>query len=255
MDQAILSFVLGNVVGFSLGLLGGGGSILTVPLLVYVIGQDVHTATGTSLAIVGISAMIGAIAHARRGRVRIKSGLAFGLTSMIGAIPGVWGNRFLSGRMLLLLFSFLMIAVGINMLRKKGSIPQSERSAVSPEDKPKKKWVRLSVFGLAIGFLTGFFGVGGGFLIVPALLLGVHLPMHQAIGTSLVVITMASVAGFFGQFQFGKMDLPVVAFFALGGAFGALMGTRLAGKVPERPLQTTFGWFIILVAFYIILRH
>jgi uncharacterized protein len=100
MGQAVLSFILGNVIGFSLGLLGGGGSILTVPLLVYVIGQDIHTATGTSLAIVGISAMIGAFAHARSRRVEIRSGLAFGFTSMIGAVPGVWVNHFLSGRLL-----------------------------------------------------------------------------------------------------------------------------------------------------------
>jgi uncharacterized protein len=255
MGQAVLSFILGNVIGFSLGLLGGGGSILTVPVLVYVIGQDVHTATGTSLAIVGISAMIGAIAHARRGGVKVKSGLAFGLTSMIGAVPGVWGNRFLSGRLLLLLFSFLMIAVGINMLRRKNSTPQAEISEVFPEDEQGKKWFKVSVLGLAIGFLTGFFGVGGGFLIVPALVLGIHLPMHLAIGTSLLIIAMASLAGFLGQLRLERIDFPIVAFFTLGGGLGALIGTRLAGKIPERQLRTAFGWFIILVAFYIILKH
>ena len=255
MGQAILSLVLGGVIGFSLGLLGGGGSILTVPVLVYVIGQDAHTATGTSLAIVGISAMIGAIAHARRGKVKAKSGLAFGFTSMIGAMPGVWVNRFLSGRMLLLLFSLLMIVVGINMLRRKSAAPQPEISGILPENEPGKKWVKLSAFGLAIGFLTGFFGVGGGFLIVPALVLGVHLPMHQAIGTSLVVITMASFAGFLGQYRLGRVDFPIVVFFSIGGALGALIGTQLSGKIPERLLRTAFGWFIILVAYYMILRN
>lgn len=254
MGQTILSFILGNVIGFSLGLLGGGGSILTVPALVYLVGQDIHTATGTSLAIVGMSAMIGALAHARRGKVKASIGLAFGLASMIGAVPGVWTNRFLPGRMLLLLFSVLMIAVGIHMLRGKSAM-KSEISRVFPEDGPKKKWLRLSSLGLGVGFLTGFFGVGGGFLIVPALVLGAHLPMHQAVGTSLLVITMASFAGFLGHLRFGRVDFAMVAFFTIGGSIGALIGTQLAGKIPERQLRTVFGWFIILVALYIILRH
>jgi len=119
MNQAILSLIFGGLIGFSLGLLGGGGSILTVPILVYVIGQDVHAAIGTSLAIVGGSALLGAFAHSRKGDVRIKSGLAFGLMSMIGAIPGVWLNRLAAGKVILLLFAFLMIAVAMEMLRKK----------------------------------------------------------------------------------------------------------------------------------------
>jgi len=115
MSQVILSLVFGSFIGFSLGLLGGGGAILTVPILVYVIGQDVHAATGTSLAIVGASALLGALAHSRSGDVRIKSGLAFGLMSIIGAIPGVWLNRLVVGKAILILFGFLMLAVAMDM--------------------------------------------------------------------------------------------------------------------------------------------
>jgi uncharacterized protein len=165
------------------------------------------------------------------------------------------GEPFLIGQTAFLLFGFLMVAVGIHMLLKKRPTSRGEILGVFPGNAPKKKWVELSAFGLGIGFLTGFFGVGGGFLIVPALVLGIHLPMHQAIGTSLVVITMASLAGFLGQLRFGRIDLSVVTFFTLGGGLGALIGTRLAGRISERLLRTTFGGFIILVGLYIILRY
>ena len=255
MSQAILSLVFGGLIGFSLGLLGGGGSILTVPILVYLIGQDVHAATGTSLAIVGASALLGALAHSRRGNVRMKSGLIFGLMSMIGAIPGVWLNRLVAGKVILILFGFLMIAVAISMLHKKIAHPEAKAARMPCEAYTPKDWFRLLLMGLVVGFLTGFFGVGGGFLIVPALVLVGNFPTHQAVGTSLLVIAMASVSGFLGHLSFGAVDLGIVGLFVLGGLPGVLSGTALAGKMPERKLAKSFGWFIILVALYLIYEN
>jgi len=143
MSQAILSLLFGGLIGFSLGLLGGGGSILTVPILVYLIGQDVHAATGTSLAIVGASALFGALANSRSGNVRMKSGFIFGLMSMIGAIPGVWLNRIVAGKVILILFGFLMIAVAISMLHKKIAHPEAKAAAIPCEPYTPKDWFRL----------------------------------------------------------------------------------------------------------------
>jgi uncharacterized membrane protein YfcA len=251
MSQIILSLIFGALIGFSLGLLGGGGSILTVPILVYVIGQDVHAATGTSLAIVGGSALVGALAHSRKGDVRIKSGLAFGLMSMIGALPGVWLNRLVAGKTILLLFAFIMIVVAMEMLRKKVAQRQIQTAGVSSEAYTRKDWLRLLALGLAVGLLTGFFGVGGGFLIVPALVLVGNLSTHQAVGTSLLVIAMASVSGFLGHLSFGNVNITIVGLFVLGGLGGVLSGTALAGRVPEQKLAKAFGWFTILVALYL----
>ena len=255
MSQTILSLVFGGLIGFSLGLLGGGGSILTVPILVYVIGQDVHAATGTSLAIVGASALLGALAHRRRGNVRMKSGLIFGLMSMIGAIPGVWLNHIIAGKVILILFGFLMIAVAISMLHKKIAHPEPKAAGMPCEAYTPKDWFRLLLMGLVVGVLTGFFGVGGGFLIVPALVLVGNFPTHQAVGTSLLVIAMASVSGFLGHLSLGAVDLGIVGLFVLGGLPAVLFGTALAGKMPERKLAKAFGWFIILVALYLVYEN
>ena len=255
MSQAILSLVFGGLIGFSLGLLGGGGSILTVPILVYVIGQDVHAATGTSLAIVGASALLGALAHRRRGNVRMKSGLIFGLMSMTSAIPGVWLNSLVEGKVILILFGLLMIAVAIGMLHKKIGHPEPKAAGMPCEAYTPKDWFRLLLIGSVVGVLTGFFGVGGGFLIVPALALVGNFPIYQAVGTSLLVIAMASVSGFLGHLSLGAVDLGIVGLFVLGGLPGVLSGTALAGKMPERKLAKSFGWFIILVALYLIYKN
>ncbi len=255
MGQIVLSIVLGSLIGFSLGLLGGGGSILTVPILVYIIGEDVHSATGTSLAIVSVSALIGAIAHVRSGNVQIKSGLIFGAASMIGTIPGVWLNRLVAGKVILLFFGLLMIVLGVGMLRNK-TTHQSFSSAGAPfEVFAWKRLIGFLALGFAVGLLTGFFGVGGGFLIVPALVLAGHLPTHKAVGTSLLVIVMTSVSGFLGHLRFGAVDIKIVELFALGSLAGVLSGTALAGRMSGQKLSKAFGWFIIIVALYLIYKN
>jgi uncharacterized membrane protein YfcA len=255
MGQPLLCLVFGSLIGFTLGLLGGGGSILTVPILVYLIGQDVHAATGTSLAIVGTGALLGAIAHAHKGNVRLKCGMAFGTISMVAAQPGVWLNRLVAGRLLLLLFGCLMLVVGIRMVRRKGPgrPPDGAGGRLGPY--APAEWARLLGLGGVVGLLTGFFGIGGGFLIVPALVLVGRFPIHHAVGTSLLVIAMTSASGLLGHLRFGTVDLGIVKVFVLGGAAGILSGTAIAGLMPERALARAFGWFIILLALYVVYRN
>ncbi len=255
MNHAVLYVTFGALIGFSLGLLGGGGSILTVPILVYVIGQDVHSATGTSLAIVGGSAVAGTLAHLRRGDVRIRSGLVFGLASMTGALPGAWLNRLVEGRLILLLFACLMIAAAVQMLRKRSAPGRRPVENASRDRDAGRPWRLLVGLGWIVGLLTGFFGVGGGFLIVPALVLGGKFPTHQAVGTSLLVIAMASAAGFAGHVGLGTVDLDTVGTFVLGGLAGALLGTGLSSRVSEQKLTAAFAWFTIAVALYLVYRN
>jgi uncharacterized membrane protein YfcA len=249
--QVFLSLIFGGLIGLLLGLLGGGGSILTVPVLVYIIGQDVHTATGTSLAIVGSSALLGAFFYSRRGELRLKSGIAFGLMSMIGTIPGAWLNRIMAGDVILILFSILMIALAIDMLRTMPSTRQRPENQVPCETYTPKDWLKMLAIGLLVGVLTSFFGVGGGFLIVPALVLLGNFPTHQAVGTSLLVIAMTSFSGFLSHLSFGDINLSIVLIFVIGGFFGVLTGTISADRVSGRQLNRAFGLFAIFMALYL----
>ncbi len=255
MDQPLLSLAFGSLIGFTLGFLGGGGSILTVPFLVYVIGQDVHAATGTSLAIVGASALLGAIAHGRKGNVRLKGGTGFGLVSMLGAQPGVWLNRLVAGRTILLLFGCLMFVVGTRMVRRQAPPRPPDGVGGHLGTFAPKQWAQLLGLGGVVGLLTGFFGIGGGFLIVPTLVLAGRFTTHHAVGTSLLVIAMTSASGLLGHLRFGTVDVGTVGVFVLGGAAGILSGTALAGLMPERALARAFGWFIILLALYVVYQN
>ena len=249
--QVLLSLVLGGTIGLLLGLLGGGGSILAVPTLVYIIGENVHSATGMSIAIVGAGALLGAILHSRKGDVRLKSGILLGVASMLGAVPGVWLNRAVVGETILLLFSVLMIIIAINLLRSK---PSNQKPETGSPCKlyTSKDWLKITAIGLLVGLLTGFFGVGGGFIIVPALVLVANFPAHQAVGTSLLVIFMTSFSGFLGNLVFGGLDFTIVLIFVVGGAVGILSGTALASRVSGRTLNRTFSLFIICMALYLI---
>ena len=252
LAQIFLSLIFGGLVGLLLGLLGGGGSIITVPILVYLIGQDVHAATGTSLAIVFSSALLGAFLHSRKGEVRLKSGITFGLMSVGGAVPGVFLNKIAAGNYVLVFFGFLMIIVAAVMLLKKTDSSQQENERVPCESYSFWDWVKMATIGLAVGILTGFFGVGGGFLIVPALSLIGNFPTHQAVGTSLLIIAMTSSAGVLSNVSFGTINPGIVAFFVIGGFFGVLFGTVFAGRLSGRKLNVAFGIFVILVAVYLL---
>lgn len=249
MTQFWLSIIFGALIGLSLGLVGGGGSILTVPILVYAIGQPVHDATTTSLAIVGLNALAGVVGHARAGNVQVRTGLAFGAAGIAGAFVGSWLNTLVAGPLLLALFAAVMLAAAGAMLRRPP--PASE---VAPVNTGPRNWPNLIATGTGVGLMTGFFGVGGGFVIVPALVLVLGLPMRAAVGTSLLIIAINSASGLLAHLRYGGLDLEITALFVLGGLGGVIGGVRLAGRVPQRRLSQIFAAMIILVAGYVLYR-
>lgn len=250
MTPLILSLAFGALIGLSLGLVGGGGSILTVPILVYAIGQPVQLATTTSLAIVGANALVGVVGHARAGNVLPKTGLAFGAAGFLGAFAGTWLNRRVPEQVLLALFALVMLAAAAAMLRKRGGGAEGE----AREEYDARGWLTLGLSGLGTGFLTGFFGVGGGFVIVPALVLVLGLPMRAAVGTSLLIIALNSASGLVARLGSGGLDWTVTLLFILGGAAGVAVGVRLAGRLPQRRLTQAFAALIVLVAAYVLYR-
>lgn len=244
------SLVFGVGIGLLLGLVGGGGSILTVPILVYAIGLDVREATATSLVVVGVTALVGAIPHARQGRVVPRTALAFGGTGILGAFAGTWLNTRVAGPVILFLFGVLMLVVAARMAftRKPGANrPEGDRA-------PRFRWPVL-VAGLVVGVMTGFFGVGGGFLIVPALVLVLGFPMRSAVGTSLVIIAINSAAGALAHLGAGGVDVRIALLFIVGGFVGTTLGARLVGVVDEDKLARSFAGLVALVGVYLIGRN
>ena len=247
---ALEALGFGALIGLSLGALGAGGSILTVPILVYAMGVPVQSAAGTSLAIVGLNALVGALDHLRRGRSLPKTGIAFGLSGVLGALAGAWLNHQLPADLLLTLFAVLMLVAAWNLVRRRVA---PERSAFSEQYTPAA-WTRLIAAGLAVGFLTGLFGIGGGFLIVPVLVIVLGLPMRLAVGTSLVVIALNAVWGVLAYLQLGGLDWALTGLFATGGLLGVLLGGRVAGHLPDRALRTAFAGLIVGIAIYTFVR-
>lgn len=232
------------LIGVLLGLLGGGGSILTVPLLVYVLGVEPHTAIAMSLLVVGVTSASAAFVHARHGRVRWRTAFTFGPAGMVGAFVGGRLGRFVPASGLLLLFAGVMVAAAVAMLRRKeapgtpGPAPDSERPL---------PLARVLAQGFGVGVLSGLVGAGGGFLIVPALVL-VGLPMVAAVGTSLVVIALQCAAGLLGQL--GHVDLPwgltgAVVATAVAGSF---LGGRLLAHLQPATVRKSFAWFVLATA-------
>ncbi len=248
----IISILLGALVGLALGLVGGGGSILTVPALIYGLGLDVHSAVPASLALVGMIAAVGAITHAKDGTVRLKVALSFGAAGFPGALAGARLSRLVKGELLLSLFAVLMLAAAFSLARR----DSRKRDAAAAAHPHPVNWGRLLLTGFAVGGMTGFFGVGGGFLIVPALALFVGLPTKQAVATSLVVIVMNCIAALLGHLTGGgSFPLTLLALFAAGGFAGSTAGARLAGRWPEQRLSKIFAALVAGVAVYLLIRN
>ncbi len=233
--------LLALLVGMVLGLLGGGGSILTVPVLVYVLGIDAKGAIATSLLVVAVTSAVALIPHARRGCVRWRLGLGFGAVSMVGAYAGGWAAAFVPGSVLLLLFAAVMVVAGGAMLRGR------TQSATKPPARPAV----LAVEALAVGAFTGLVGAGGGFVVVPALALLGGLSMRAAVGTSLLVIAMKSVAGLAGHLSHASIDPILAAVFVVAASAGALFGSRLSHRIPADKLKRGFGVFVLITAAFI----
>jgi uncharacterized membrane protein YfcA len=238
------------LIGLSLGALGAGGSILTLPILVYVMGVPIQTAAGTSLAIVGLNAAAGALDHLRCGRSLPRTGIAFGLSGLVAALAGAWLNHQVRPELVLALFAILMLAAAWSLVRRQ---PAPDAGGFREHYTPLA-WLRLVAVSLAVGLLSGFFGIGGGFLIVPALVLALGLPMRLAVGTSLLAIALNALWGLLGYIHFGGLDWGLVGLFALSGALGVVLGRRLGGHLPERALRSAFASLIVAIAAYTFIR-
>jgi len=243
----MLAVLFGILIGLSLGLTGGGGSILAVPLLVHGMRMDARLAAGVSLAAVGATALIGAIERMRRREIDVPAGLIFALIGMAGAPLGVLLRKHMPSMMLLLLFSALMIVVAMRMWRRAGSSAPDQRARAQTAN----RWPMLLSLGLATGFISGVFGVGGGFVIVPALVLVTGMPIHRAVATSLLVIPLVSLSGVLSQ-VLGRqpLDWRVTGLFVAGGIVGMLAGTAACRKLSGPGLQKTFAAVIVLVAVF-----
>src|SRR5688500_16855154 len=246
---------LALLVGFVLGLLGGGGSVLTVPILVYALGLSVKPAIATSLCVVGLVAFIGFLTHARQGNVAKRVALIFGPFAIIAAYGGALLARHIPAETQLVLFAVVGLAGSVMMFR--GTLRPAvagDAADYSFEASPRTVLL-LALQGSGVGLLTGLIGVGGGFLIVPALVIVAKLPMRIAVGTSLLVITMNALSGFAGYAGTVLIDWSLVAWFTAFAAGGSIAGTVASTRVPQRRLRQAFGLLLIGVSLYVLYRR
>ena len=249
----LLGYALAAVIGLSLGILGGGGSILTVPIFVYVLGFDPKLAIAMSLPVVGATSFIGAIGHWKAGNVNLKTAALFGVIAMVGAYAGARLSVHLAGALQLALLALVMLASAVSMLRSSRRDAASGTVAASGE-RPIAIGLLMPV-AIAVGLLTGLVGIGGGFLVVPALVILAHVPMRQAVGTSLLVIAMNSVSGFAGYA--GRVHVPwgFMAGFTVVAAGGILAGTYIAQFVSQRALKRAFAVFLLLMGTFVLFKN
>jgi len=248
------------IIGISLGLIGSGGSILTIPILVYLFRINPNQATSYSLFIVGLTALFGSYNHYKMGNLQLKSALYFAIPSVISILlirevifPEIATTLFSVASfnvskdfLIMIVFSILMIAAAISMIRK------TNRELKTTET----NYLQLSLIGFVVGIVTGFLGAGGGFLIIPALLFFANLPMKQAIGTSLLIITINSTIGFAGDLYIGTpIDYSFLLVISAMALIGMLIGSQLSKKIDGARLKPLFGWFVLVMGFYIITKE
>jgi uncharacterized membrane protein YfcA len=255
MLNDVLALLSGSIVGLVLGLVGGGGSILAVPLLVYVVGiKSPHVAIGTSAVAVALSALSSLVGHARTGNVRWPCAVVFALAGIAGAAVGSTVGKLVDGQRLLALFGILMIVIALLSFRRK-----SDSSNLFAPLTPSNMWplgVRLMATGLGAGFASGFFGIGGGFLVVPGLIASAHLPMLEAIGSSLVSVTGFGATTAINYALSGLVDWRIASFFVIGGTAGGVLGGRLAMRLSRHKavLGQIFAVVVASVGLYVAVR-
>jgi len=264
MDSiVIIGFSAAIVIGISLGLIGGGGSILTVPVLVYIMGIDPMLATAYSLFVVGSTSLVGAGTYMKKGLVNYKTAVAFAIPSFIAVfltrkflVPALPDPLFSIGESLItknigimVFFGLIMLAASYSMIRSKNNEDGDGQEAI------KFNFPMIALEGSAVGLITGIVGAGGGFLIIPALVLLAKLPMKMAVGTSLVIIATKSLIGFLGDLSTQTIDWPLLIMFTGLSIVGIFIGSALSKKINERVLKTGFGWFVLTMGIFIITKE
>ena len=265
METEILGYLASALIGISLGLIGGGGSILTLPVMVYLFHVSPLLATSYSLFVVGSTSLVGALSSYRKGLVNIRAALLFGATSIatvfltrkfiVHVIPHelftIGDFTVTSGLMTMILFAVLMLVASFSMIGKSKFIrPSATINGYRPS-----RWIKMFVYGSGIGVVTGILGAGGGFLLIPALVLLVKIPMKQAVGTSLFIIAMNSLVGFAGDLNHFEIQWPFLLEITAIAIAGLFLGAHFSKQIAASTLKKGFGWFILLMAIYILLAE
>lgn len=260
----IVGFVASVLMGLSLGLIGGGGSILTVPILVYLFGVDPVLSTSYSLFVVGLTSLIGSYTHYKKGNLDIKTALIFGVPSIVSVyavrkfvVPIIPDPVFSVGDyvitkslFVLLVFSVLMVLAAISMIRK------SKRDVLDCDQKINYNFPLILAEGVLVGSITGLVGAGGGFLIIPALVLFGGLCMKKAVGTSLLIIALKSLIGFTGDLGSGlELDVTFMLMFSAFSIVGIIVGTIISKHISNEKLKPVFGWFVLVMGVYILSKE
>lgn len=236
----VLTLAASVAIGVALGLLGGGGSVLTVPVLVYLAGVEPKSAIAMSLVVVGVTSAVALVTHARAGRVQWRTGALFGAAGMAGAYAGGRVAEYIPGSVLLIAFAGMMLITAVAMLR-------SRHGTTAPDQHQPLPVAKILAEGVAVGLATGLVGAGGGFLVVPALVLLGGLPMPIAVGTSLLVIAMKSFAALGGYLHSVTIDWRLTAAVTAVAVAGSFAGGELAGRIDPALLRRTFGWFVVVM--------
>ena len=264
MDSIVITgFAAAILIGISLGLIGGGGSILTVPVLVYILGVNPVLATAYSLFVVGSTSLVGAVTYMKKGLMNYKTAIVFAIPSFIAVfltrkflVPALPDPLFSIGEFLITMssgimvfFAFIMLFAAYSMIREKKGEDQED------QEKVKFNFPMIALEGSVVGLITGIVGAGGGFLIIPALVLLAKLPMKMAVGTSLLIIAAKSLIGFLGDLSTQTIDWPLLIMFTVLSIVGIFIGSALSKKINERVLKTGFGWFVLLMGIFIITKE
>jgi uncharacterized membrane protein YfcA len=264
MDSiVIIGFSAAILIGVSLGLIGGGGSILTVPVLVYILGVDPVLATAYSLFVVGSTSLVGAGTYMKKGLVNYKTALVFAIPSFIAVfltrkflVPALPDPLFSVGEAIITKNIGIMVFFALIMLAASYSMITAKKCVDCDEDKPVVfNFPMIALEGSVVGVITGVVGAGGGFLIIPALVLLAKLPMKMAVGTSLLIIAAKSLIGFLGDLSTQTIDWQLLLIFTSLSIVGIFIGSALSKKINEKILKTGFGWFVLVMGIYIITKE
>lgn len=258
----ILGFLGALLIGLTLGLIGGGGSILTVPILVYVLGIDPVTSTAYSLFVVGVSSLVGTLRNAQKGMVDFRTGLVFAVPALVAVfltrkyvIPAIPNELFSVGDFLITKSIAIMIFFAIIMLLAAYFMIKGRKDTEEEEHAPEYNYPMILLEGVVVGFLTGIVGAGGGFLIIPALVLLAKLPMKKAVATSLMIIAIKSLIGFLGDVQNLEIDWTFLSIFTGVSIIGIFIGIYLNKFIDGKKLKKSFGWFVLIMGVYIVLKE